>query len=283
MYLITGKYGQLANEFEKYFQMHSIDYVALDINELDITDFSAVMDAVKSYKPNVILNCAAYNFVDKAEEDYITAHKVNVWGPKNLAIASIENNSRLVHYSSDYVFDGKKLEDLYTEDDITNPLNEYGKTKLLGEIAVLDTINEPLIFRLSWVFGDGQQNFIYKLMKWQEGNNYLKIACDEFSVPTYTRMVVDVTIKALVSGIKGIFHLTNSDYCSRYEWACFVLKTMGIRKHIHPVPMSIFNLPANRPSFSAMKNNLIVSKLNINIPSWQESVEYYINNFIKTP
>ncbi|HIJ60379.1 MAG TPA: dTDP-4-dehydrorhamnose reductase [Nitrospirae bacterium] len=277
---ITGRYGQLANEFERYLTKNSIDYIALEINELDITNFKSVVETIKDCSPSVIINCAAYNLVDQAEQDYLIAHKVNVLGPRNLAISSLECGAAFVHYSSDYVFDGAKIDDLYIETDSVNPINEYGKSKLLGEKAVFDITSSALIFRLSWVFGEGKQNFIYKLIKWQENSSFLKIACDEFSIPTYTEMVVEVTMKSLEKSITGLYHLTNTDYCSRYEWARFILKKLGINKHVHPVSMSIFNLPAKRPAFSAMNNEEICSLLNIQIPTWQESVEFHIKKYL---
>jgi dTDP-4-dehydrorhamnose reductase len=133
-----------------------------------------------------------------------------------------------------------------------------------------------LVLRLSWVFGPGKQNFLFKLSEWTKNNEYLKIACDEFSVPTSTATVVDVTLEALVQGLNGRYHLTNSGYCSRYEWAKMVISRMGTRKFIRPVSIDSFNLPAKRPKFSAMSNSRITSILNVSIPSWEEAVESFL-------
>jgi dTDP-4-dehydrorhamnose reductase len=129
---------------------------------------------------------------------------------------------------------------------------------------------------LSWVFGEGKQNFIYKLSEWSKNSAFLKIACDEFSVPTYTHTVVQVTMAALEQGAFGLYHLTNSGYCSRYEWAKYILDESGINKFIRPVSMDSFNLPARRPGFSAMSNEQISRLLNIDIPTWQEAVTSFI-------
>jgi dTDP-4-dehydrorhamnose reductase len=228
------------------------------------------------YKPDVIINCAAYNLVDKAEESPETAFTVNATGPANLARAAALNKAVFVHFGSDYVFDGNKESGLYTEDDATNPLNEYGKSKLAGEERSLEELDRCLVLRLSWVFGQGKQNFIYKLTQWAAGNEYLKIACDEFSVPTYTGAVVDVTLKALQQGLTGRYHLTNSGFCSRYEWAKEILDVLGVRKFIRPVSMDSFKLPAKRPNFSAMTNAKIAGLLNISIPTWQEAVRSFL-------
>jgi len=275
-YLITGKNGQLAREFIRTFDHQSIDFIAPDETHLDITVPAQVTAFVDEYRPDVIINCAAYNLVDSAEQNINTAIAVNAIGPKNLAYAASARNAVLVHFGSDYVFDGAKENGLYAEDDAANPLNEYGKSKLAGEQHVLESNNRSLVLRLSWVFGPGKQNFLFKLFEWTKNNEYLKIACDEFSVPTHTLTVVAVTLTALSQGLSGRYHLTNSGYCSRYEWAKMALKCMGIKKFIRPVSMDSFNLPAKRPKFSAMTNGRIGSILNVSIPSWEDAVESFL-------
>jgi dTDP-4-dehydrorhamnose reductase len=275
-YLITGKNGQLAQAFIKRFKEQSIEFCAPDEVRLDITDINAVIDATQTYKPDTIINCAAYNLVDKAEHEKERVFSVNATGPKNLAHAADRHKAKLVHFGSDYVFDGGKENDLYVEEDPVNPLNEYGKSKLLGEQYVVTETDNSLVLRLSWVFGMGKQNFIHKLLEWTKNNEFLKIACDEFSVPTYTDMVVDVTLKALDQGLAGLYHLTNSGFCSRYEWAKVILRAVGENKFIRPVTMETFNLPAKRPKYSAMSNRKLTDRLNINIPDWEESVKKYL-------
>jgi len=275
-YLITGKNGQLARAFIKRFDERSFTYNAPDESKLDITDPKAVDDIVSAIKPGIIINCAAYNLVDKAEQEKDIVFAVNAKGPGNLARAAARHNAQLVHFGSDYVFDGLKEEGLYTEKDATHPLNEYGKSKLAGEEQVLETLDRSLVLRLSWVFGDGKQNFIYKLREWAQNNAYLKIACDEFSVPTWTETIVDVTLKALNQGVTGRYHLTNSGYCSRYEWAKHILQCSGSTKFIRPVTMDTFKLPAHRPKFSAMNNGALAAMLSTAIPPWEESVREYV-------
>ena len=275
-YLITGKNGQLAQAFLRRFEERSIDFIAPDESQLDITNQKTVADAVAALKPDVIINCAAYNLVDKAEQARDTVFSVNATGPKNLAQAAASRKAILVHFGSDYVFDGLKESGLYTENDPVNPLNEYGKSKLAGEESVLEELDQCLVLRLSWVFGAGKQNFIYKLTEWSKSSENLKIACDEFSVPTYTGMVVDITLKAIDQGMTGRYHVTNSGFCSRYEWAKLILNTIGVNKFIRPVTMDSFNLPAKRPKFSAMSNSKLAGHLNIDIPSWEESVRSFL-------
>ncbi|MCX7948418.1 MAG: dTDP-4-dehydrorhamnose reductase [candidate division WOR-3 bacterium] len=269
--LITGANSQLAQEFkENLYDKYNL--YALSKQEFDITDFFIVYQIIKEIKPDLVINCAAYNFVDKAEGNSLEAYKVNVLGVINIAIASKEVNALVVHYSTDYVFDGKK-EGIYTEEDLPNPLNEYGKSKLLGEMMLPQITDRYLIFRTSWVYGKGKQNFLYKLTQWAQSQEYLKIACDEFSVPTSTRTIVNITLKAIEAGLTGLYHLVNSGYASRYEWAKEYFRLKGIKKFIYPAYQSDFNLPAKRPRWSVMGNEKLEKLLNIEIQEWREELK----------
>ncbi len=273
-YLVFGKNGQLGKEFIKKLGNKA---VGIDHSQCDISDLSTVLEIFSKEKPDIVINCAAYNLVDKAEEDFINAYKTNALGVRNLAYASKKAGSFLVHYSTDYVFDGLKEDGLYTEEDLPNPINQYGKSKLTGEEWLKEETERFLLFRVSWVYGEGKQNFIYKLLQWAENNPFLKIAYDEISVPTSTRTIVDITLKALDSGLSGLYHLTNSGYASRYEWAKEVFHIKGINKFIKPVSSDIFNLPAKRPKFSPMSNKKISSKLSVDIPDWKEELRLFIS------
>ncbi len=278
-YLIFGKDGQLAKEFQKNLKYQNKNFLALSHKECDISDLNSILKVFEEYKPDIVINCAAYNLVDKAETEYWNAYKTNALGVRNLAFASNRYNSYFITYSTDYVFNGDKENGLYTEEDNPNPINEYGKSKLVGERWVMgENLQKYLIFRTSWVYGEGKQNFIYKLMQWAKNNEYLKIAYDEISVPTSTRTLVNTTLKAIEEELTGLYHLTNSGYASRYEWAKKVLEIKGIRKFIYPVSKDIFNLPAKRPKFSAMSNKRITKLLNINIEIWHNELDSLLKN-----
>jgi dTDP-4-dehydrorhamnose reductase len=277
-YLVIGKNGQLGREFlRKLDEMANAEVTAVGRKECDISNLKQVLDIFSTVKPDIVVNCAAYNFVDKAEEDYVSAIKVNGLGVRNLAFASNKYRAFLVHFSTDYVFDGTKRNGLYTEEDTPNPLNEYGKSKLIGEKLLREETDNFLLFRVSWVYGDGKQNFIYKLLSWAKDREYLLISHNEVSVPTSTRTIVEITFKALDAGLKGLYHLTNSGYASRYEWAKKVLQIKGIKKVIYPVSNEVFNLAAKRPEFSAMNNNKLAKILGTEIPWWEYELERFLN------
>jgi dTDP-4-dehydrorhamnose reductase len=240
---------------------------------LDISDAAVVQTMLGKHSPDIVLNCAAYNNVDRAEkDDYETAFRVNALGPKNLGTACREHGALLVHYGTDYVFDGKK-EGYYTEDDTPAPINRYGETKREGEIFVMSEADQYLLFRLSWVFGDGRQNFLYKLSEWAKKNRVLKIVSDQVSVPTYTADVVSVTLMAIEKGLRGLYHLTNSGYASRYEVARYFLEKIGADNLVLPVNTDLFPSPAKRPYFSAMSNAKLSRALGYKIPDWKDAID----------
>ncbi|WP_448583927.1 dTDP-4-dehydrorhamnose reductase [Thermocrinis sp.] len=266
-FLITGAKGQLAKEFIKKFSSKSIDFVMLSKEELNISDTKSVFKVIRDIKPNVVINCAAYNLVDRAESFPAEAIAVNTLGVANLAYACAENKALLIHYSTDYLFDGNK-QGLYTEEDQPNPPNEYGKSKLYGELAIKSILEDYLIFRVSWVYGEGKQNFIHRLLQWAKEKEVLQIAFNEVSVPTYTGFIVEKTLKALEKGLSGLYHLVPRGYASRYEWAKLALKLFGINKVLIPVQKEIFNLPAKRPDFSAMSSDRIERELGDEFDEW---------------
>jgi dTDP-4-dehydrorhamnose reductase len=275
-FLLIGSLGQLGNEFKHYFQKNNIEFYETDLPTLDVFNLDDVLKIFSNIKPEIVINCSAYNFVDRAEEDRWNPIKVNTIGVKNLAYACEKYDSFLVHFSTDYVFDGEKPTQ-YTEEDEPNPINFYGLSKYLGEQAISDILDSYLIFRVSWLYGYGTQNFIVKFLHWVEDTDIVRIAIDEVSVPTSTFTVVDAVMKSLDEGLCGLYHLTNSGFASRYEWALEIKKNLGLRINIVPVNSEEFHLPARRPKFSAMSNQKISSDLNIEILSWREELERFLN------
>lgn len=277
--VITGANGQLGLAFQQEFTRKGVAFWGTDLATCNIARREQVEQMLDAQKPSVLINCAAYNLVDEAENDRTKAFEVNTEAVLILAQACHVRGIKFVHYSTDYVFDGKKGS-LYTEEDKTNPLNVYGQSKYEGEIAAR-AIPDHLVLRTSWVYGEGKQNFLYKVSQWALKSQEIKVSVDEVSVPTYVEDIVWVTLKALEKGMTGMYHLTSGGHASRYEWARAFLKATGAETQVIPVPVSYFQLKARRPLFSAMSNEKISKELDIQIPSWQEGVEKYIRTILK--
>ena len=272
--LIAGSGGQLARTFIRRFEGCGQAYVAPPETDLDITDRDMVAEVFKAVQPTAVINCAAYNAVDAAESEEDQALRINAEAVGILAEQCAGFGSRFVHFSSDYVFDGRATA-LYKEQDAPAPLNVYGCSKLAGEQQAL-ACESALVLRVSWVFGDGKQNFLYKLRQWANGADFVKITADETSVPCYTEDIVTVTMTALEQGLVGLFHANNSGYASRYEWAKLFLERVAPDVLAIPVPLSDFPSPAERPRFAAMDNGSIAKSLSIDIPDWRDAVYRYM-------
>lgn len=276
-YLVIGKNGQLGKEFVTYFSNSNNDFLAVGHQDFDIANFDSIVKVIDDYKPDIVINCSAYNQVDLAEKDFDTAYRTNALGVYNLTLAQEKYRFFIVHYSTDYVFDGEKKSGFYTETDQTNPISQYAKTKLMGENFLLKN-NKSLILRVSWVFGEGNQNFPYKVQQWAKNKDVLMVATDEVSTPTYTKTIVETTMKALEKNLYGIFHLSNKGYTTRYDYARFILKNLNLKNSIYPAYANDFNLPAQRPKFSVMNINKIQTALNIEIEDWETVVAKYLKN-----
>jgi len=274
--LITGANGQLGQEFQRHFESTGTHRItALSKKELDISNFESVSEVLSVNDPSVVINCAAYNLVDRAEDDKDAAFRVNAAGAKNLAALCRKNKAFLIHYSTDYVFDGTK-EKYYTEADSTYPLNVYGESKLSGERLLAEENDDFLLFRVSWVFGQGISNFLYKLSEWAKDRDVLKIVCNQVSVPTYTNDIVKYTMTAYDKGLRGIYHLTNSGYASRYELARYFIERLGLKRTVLPTDSNFFNERARRPYFSAMSNRKLSRDLGMEIPEWTDAVKRFV-------
>lgn len=275
--LLTGSSGQLAKEFIKFFKSKHIDFEAPEEHVLDITNKEKLHAVLSAYQPTHIINCAAYTQVDEAEENPEKAFLINRDAVEILARESNAINASFIHFSTDYVFDGTK-NDLYNETDKPNPLNIYGQSKFEGEEKA-KLAKKHLILRLSWVIGEGNQNFLYKLKHWTQNNRILKVSADEVSVPTFTFDIVPAAMKAVNNELQGTYHLTNSGYASRYELARLYIKFRNLKNIVIPVPTASFNLKIKRPLFNAMSNSLLTSKLQTEIPTWADSLKRYCKEY----
>ena len=277
MILITGANGQLAREFQKVLTKRGIIFKALTREELDISNFKKVKEVVKGLKPDFVINCAAYNFVDRAEEDWEKAFLVNGIGVKNLALASNEVNATLVHFSTDYVFDGEKGKP-YTIADSPNPINRYGKSKLLGENFVRELSERYYLIRVSWLFGEGKNSFITKLLSWAKDKDVLRIVDDQISSPTYTEDLVRAVLDLLNTENYGLYHITNEGYCSRYEWAKFILEALNWRGKLIPAKSEEFKTLAKRPAFSKLDTFPLREVIGYQLPHWEDATERFLTH-----
>lgn len=274
--LITGASGQLAKEIIKESEKRGYEYIAFDHKNLDITNLKKVREIIKGEKPDFVINCAAYNAVDKAEEDWKTAYLVNGIGPRNFAVACEESSCVLVHYSTDYVFDGKKSSP-YTIADFPSPINEYGKSKLLGEKFVQSLSTKYFLIRVSWVFGVGNDtNFVKKVLKWASKNETLKIVDDQISSPTYAVDLAKATLDLLKTEAYGLYHITSPTPCSRYEWAKYILELIGWKGKLLPAKSFEFKTAAKRPKYSFMDSFPIRETIGYNLREWKEGVREMI-------
>lgn len=276
MILLTGGNGQLGTELRHLLDEQGLDYISTDANEMDITDAEKTMSFIKQLKPEIIYHCAAYTAVDKAEDEGKELdEKINVTGTENVARAAKAVDATLVYISTDYVFDGTKKDDTYQVDDQTNPQSEYGRTKLLGEQIVRETLDKYYIIRTSWVFGQYGHNFVFTMQNLAKTRDTLTVVNDQFGRPTWTRTLAEFMVFVVKEQAPyGIYHLSNDSSCSWYDFAKEILKDTEVE--IVPVDSTQFPQKATRPKYSVM--NLDKAKnLGFVIPTWQEALEMMLN------
>ena len=271
MILLTGGNGQLGTELRHLLDEKGLNYVSTDAQEMDITDEQATLAFIQELKPTVIYHCAAYTAVDKAEDEGKELdEKINVNGTENVAKAAKVVGAKFVYISTDYVFDGTKKEGVYKETDKPNPQNEYGRTKLLGEQAVKDLLDEYFIIRTSWVFGKYGHNFVYTMKRLAQTHPRLTVVDDQYGRPTWTRTLAEFMVYIIENNADyGIYHLSNDNSCSWYEFAKEILKETDVE--VAPVTSAEYPQKAKRPQYSVLdltkaKNTGFV------IPTWEEAL-----------
>jgi dTDP-4-dehydrorhamnose reductase len=274
-FLIAGARGQLAAEIIKALTKRSFEFVAPDESDLDITDFSMVSRVMGERRPDVVINCAAYNAVDDAEKEWRKAYMINGVGVRNLANAARTAGSVLVHFGTDYVFDGMKTSP-YTIADRPSPATRYGESKLLGEMYVRDLLERFFLIRLSWVFGKGEFSFPTKVLEWASKKRKLRIVDDQVAGPAYAAHLAGAVLDLINTGAFGLYHMTNTGQCSRYEWAKFVLEKTGWKGELVPAKSEEFNTAAKRPPFSVLDNFPLHETIGYALPTWQEATEEFL-------
>ena len=276
MILITGSNGQLGTELCHLLDERNISYTATDSAEMDITDKDAVDAVFQAVKPTFVFHCAAYTAVDKAEDEGKELdEKINVSGTKNIAEAAEAAGAVLVYISTDYVFDGTNAGE-YPVDAETNPKNEYGRTKLAGEQLVQSICSNYYIIRTSWVFGQYGHNFVYTMRRLAETYPTLTVVSDQVGRPTWTRTLAEFMVHVMeTKPATGIYHLSNDNSCSWYEFACEILKDFDVE--VKPVTSEEYPQKAYRPKHSVM--DLSKAKATgFAIPTWQEALASFVKN-----
>ena len=278
--LLTGANGQLGRCFQDRVEA-GWEVRATDANELDITNLKDVVNAIEQFKPDIVVNAAAYTAVDKAESDEVIAESVNKTGPYNLALAAKNIGALFIHISTDYVFDGLSNKK-YKENDQTNPLSIYGKTKLAGEIAVTDIYDKTIIIRTAWVFSEYGNNFVKTMIRLAKDRDQLKVVSDQFGCPTYAGDIASAIIKLIKEKAPaGIYH-----YCGDEEtnWSDFARKIIEVaydkqlldtKTEVLDISTEEYPTAAIRPKYSSLDLSKIKG-LNIKPSDWKKALQEVI-------
>jgi dTDP-4-dehydrorhamnose reductase len=273
--VVLGAGGMLATALVDALEARDLHYVALGEQTLDITYEGRVTVILKGLNPVVVINAAAYTDVDGAEADRALAYEVNAVGAGNVASAAFGLGARVIHISTDYVFDGLKGAP-YSPDDKANPINVYGASKLEGENLVRENNGDHLIVRTSWLYGPKGKNFVTTMLDLGCSLSALDVVDDQTGSPTYTRHLAAAIIKLIYHPFKGICHLTNAGQCTWNEFAREIFLQRGMQVEVRPVPTEAFPRPALRPPNSVLDCTMTYQYLGKPMPFWQVALEDYL-------
>jgi dTDP-4-dehydrorhamnose reductase len=278
--LIVGNRGMLGKELITVFStVH--DTVGFDLPELDITQLESCLARMEEFHPDVVINAAAYTRVDDCETHEQEAFQANGFGPGNLAKAAAKAGSLLVHYSTDYIFDGRK-KDAYVEEDAPNPQSVYGKSKLLGENLIRENCSNHLILRTAWLFGPHGANFIRTIVDIARSGKPLRVVNDQKGSPTYAKDLAEHTRIMIDAGCRSTYHLTNSGSCTWHDLTVKALEWTGLGSiPVAPVSTSEFPRPAPRPANSVLANAHLERDGIALMRSWQIAAREYVECYLK--
>jgi dTDP-4-dehydrorhamnose reductase len=275
--LITGSNGQLGSEFREASAFYPFyNFIFTDIAELDISSSNQVNQFFKENNIDVVINCAGYTAVDRAEDEPDVAKLINYEAVVNLVRVCKTYNIYLVHISTDYVFDGKSPKP-YNEDDRTNPVSSYGKTKLAGEEAMMSCLEKGMIIRTSWLYSTFGNNFVKTILKTGSEKGKLNVVDDQYGCPTYARDLASTILKIVPIAVSTnqfeIYHYSNEGQCSWYEFAKAAIELANISCQVNPVTSDKYPQKAPRPFYSVMDKTKIKERFGITIPEWRESLK----------
>lgn len=282
--LLLGSSGMLGRAFKKMLTKKNIDYAAPSSKEVDIRKKESISHVCQNKKFSHCINCSAYTAVDMAQTNPEDAFAVNAQGVKNIAEVALDQNIKVVHYSTDYVFNGEKRQP-YTEEDTTFPLSVYGLSKLMGEFFLLKAIPTSLIIRISWLFGDGDHNFVLAMLKRMQEEESLKLVSDQIGKPTYCYDLIEATFNLLP--FDGIFHFSNKCETSWYDYATEILKIAKEEgfylkcEQILPISRELDKRAAKRPAYSVLDTTKYETVTKKPIRGWEEGVKIYLQELKK--
>lgn len=274
--LVTGAKGQLGFDVIKVLQERNIAYLGVDRNEFDITDEAATRNFIEKYRPTVVVHCAAYTAVDKAEEEVELCQKINVKGTENIAKVCKEIDAVLMYISTDYVFPGNGTDGYHTED-ATAPVNAYGASKLAGERVVRQQCNKHFIVRISWVFGENGANFVSAMLRLGQERQELDVVCDQVGSPTYTPDLAKLLIDMIATDKYGVYHATNEGYCSWAEFAEEIFKQAGLGVKVNYIPSAEYPTKAARPYNSRLCKEKLTQAGFSRLPTWQDALLRFLH------
>ncbi len=276
--IVVGARGMLGQDLCAALREAGTQTVEMDIPEMDITSLSSVVGVLGKIKPKLVINVAALTDVDGCESQQEQAFRVNATGPENLAMATSNLGSFLVHISTDYVFDGSKNRP-YTEDDLPNPLGTYGKSKLEGELGIKRVLTTNYcIIRTQWLYGANGKNFVDTIIGAGKTNKALEIVNDQFGSPTYTVDLSAGIIKLCSIGANGIFHVTNSGYTTWSGFASQIFKLAGLDDvEIQNIDTRRLGRPAPRPLYSVLDNSRFTRLTGMKLPNWEDALGKYLS------
>jgi dTDP-4-dehydrorhamnose reductase len=285
--LLIGKNGQVGWELRRTLAPLA-EVVAVDYPEVNFTDVSGLRQLVTETNPQVIVNAAAYTAVDKAETEKDLCRQINASGPGVLAEEAKKLNALLVHYSTDYIFDGTK-QTPYVETDAPNPLGEYGKAKLAGDEAVRASGGDHLIFRLCWVYGARGQNFMLTMQRLAREREKLRVVRDQFGCPTWSRMIAEATAGAVQQAVRsadraaysGTYHLAASGFTNWHGFASRIIEWMPTEtrkcREVEGITTAEYPTPAQRPAYSVLNCDKLKQTFGLQLPDWETSLRHVLD------
>ncbi len=274
--LITGANGQLGNEFRVLAKAEpDFHFLFTDVDELNIADRSAVISFIDQFKPSVILNCAAYTAVDKAESEPEKARLLNETAVSHLVAGAKSCGATMIQISTDYVFDGTQSHP-YQENDLVCPVSVYGATKAGGEKVAL-TYDRTLIIRTAWLYSSFGHNFLKSMLRLGAEKSFVNVVDDQVGTPTYAADLAETIlnlIRRFQSGglSRGIYHYTNEGVCSWYDFATEIMQMAGFSCKVNPIPGMLYPTPVKRPSYSVLDKNKLRKALDLEIPHWKDGL-----------